>query len=287
MSPYERRCRSLLRAYPRWYRRQRGDEMLATLLEASQPGRRWPSARDTRALILGGLRVRAAQDQRLTTGANVRLAAQLGAALALLLLVAGNLSSAILIWSRIYAVNVGDGIWSVYGLLGLATVVAAWFAPRFVVVALAAATAASAFWVYWGSDKTMAILPASLLVMLAVLVFFGERMPRSWLWLALAFFAVNALQALFPLLPAFFFTPLVAAPWIVLGIVAVWAVVEARPAMAMAIYITCTYVVPHLISYVGYGYAVLPELPELVVPAAVAVLLACGSFWRLRRQAVL
>ena len=32
--------------------------MLGTLLEASPPGRRWPSVRDTRALITGGLRVR-------------------------------------------------------------------------------------------------------------------------------------------------------------------------------------------------------------------------------------
>ena len=53
MNPLERRCRWLLRAYPRWYRRQRDDEMLATLLEASQPGQRWPSARDVRALIHG------------------------------------------------------------------------------------------------------------------------------------------------------------------------------------------------------------------------------------------
>jgi hypothetical protein len=54
----ERRCRRLLRAYPAWYRRGRGEEMLGTLLEASPPGRRWPSFRDTRALITGGLRVR-------------------------------------------------------------------------------------------------------------------------------------------------------------------------------------------------------------------------------------
>lgn len=32
--------------------------MLGTLLEASQPGRRWPSVRDARALVIGGLRVR-------------------------------------------------------------------------------------------------------------------------------------------------------------------------------------------------------------------------------------
>ena len=58
MTPLERRCRWLLRAYPAWYRRRRGEEMLGTLLEASPPGRRWPSVRDTGALVLGGLRVR-------------------------------------------------------------------------------------------------------------------------------------------------------------------------------------------------------------------------------------
>jgi hypothetical protein len=32
--------------------------MLGTLLEASRPGRNWPSVRDARALVAGGLRVR-------------------------------------------------------------------------------------------------------------------------------------------------------------------------------------------------------------------------------------
>ena len=58
MTPLERRCRWLLRAYPAWYRRDRAGEMLGTLLEASPPGRRWPSFRDARALVTGGLRVR-------------------------------------------------------------------------------------------------------------------------------------------------------------------------------------------------------------------------------------
>jgi hypothetical protein len=58
VSSLERRCRRLLYAYPAWYRRGRGEEMLDTLLEASPPGRRWPSFRDTRALVIGGLRVR-------------------------------------------------------------------------------------------------------------------------------------------------------------------------------------------------------------------------------------
>jgi hypothetical protein len=54
----ERRCRWLLLAYPAWYRRGRGGEMLGTLLEASPPGARWPSVRDARALVTGGVRVR-------------------------------------------------------------------------------------------------------------------------------------------------------------------------------------------------------------------------------------
>jgi hypothetical protein len=284
MNPLERRCRRLLRAYPRWYRRQRGDEMLATLLEASQPGQRWPSARDVRALIMGGLRVRAAQDQRLTTAANLRLAAQLGAALTLLLLIAGNLTSVILIWAHVYSSNTGIGYWLGYGLLGLAAVVAAWFAPRPVVAVLALAAAGA--WVYWG-DRVMAILPAGLLVVLAVLIFLGERLPRSWLWLAGGLFAVNVLQALTPVAPFYnFYTLLIFVPWIILGTVVGWAFVDARPAMAMAIYIACTYLASDLLSYVGYGVRPLTSLP-VIVPAAAAALLASGSFWRLRRQAVL
>ena len=58
MTGLERRCRWLLRAYPAWYRRERSGEMLGTLLGASPPGRRWPSFRDARALVIGGLRVR-------------------------------------------------------------------------------------------------------------------------------------------------------------------------------------------------------------------------------------
>ena len=285
MSPLEQRCRSLLRAYPRWYRRQRGEEMVATLLEASQLGQRWPSARDTRALIVGGLRVRATQDQRLTTAANLRLAAQLGAALALLTLVTGSLTAIFLIWVHAYTLSTGVAQSLVCGLLGLAVVVAAWFGSRSVVAVLAAATAAAAAWGYWGSDKALAILPAGLLIMLAVLVYLGERLPRSWLWLAGAWFGWNVLQALSVLEPLrFLYGPLAFVPWIILGLVVLWAFVDARPAMAMAVYIACMYVVSQLLSGVGYGWVV---SPGLFVFAAAAVALASGSFWRLRRQAVI
>jgi hypothetical protein len=58
VTPLERRCRWLLHAYPAWYRRARAGEMLGTLLEASGPGQSWPSLRDARALVTGGLRAR-------------------------------------------------------------------------------------------------------------------------------------------------------------------------------------------------------------------------------------
>jgi hypothetical protein len=50
MSALEWRCRWLLHAYPAWYRRQRGEEMLGTLMDASPAGRRWPSLGDIRAV---------------------------------------------------------------------------------------------------------------------------------------------------------------------------------------------------------------------------------------------
>jgi hypothetical protein len=58
VTPLEGRCRLLLRAYPAWYRRARAEEMLGTLLEGSPRGRRWPTFRDARGPIIGGLRVR-------------------------------------------------------------------------------------------------------------------------------------------------------------------------------------------------------------------------------------
>jgi hypothetical protein len=58
VTPLERHSRWLLHAYPAWYRRERAGEMVGTLLAASPPGARWPSFRDVRALVFGGLRVR-------------------------------------------------------------------------------------------------------------------------------------------------------------------------------------------------------------------------------------
>lgn len=54
-----RRYRALLAFYPRWYREQRGAELVGTLLDAARPGQARPTWREMRALVLEGLRVRA------------------------------------------------------------------------------------------------------------------------------------------------------------------------------------------------------------------------------------
>lgn len=286
MSALEWRCRWLLRAYPAWYRHQRGEEMLGTLMDASPAGRRWPSPRDIRAMIIGGLRVRASQHQRLSTPVNLRLAGLLGVALALLWLIGNNLGSDIMFWAHVYpaATPAGLGEQAAASLLALAAVLAAWFAPWPVVAA--PALAGAALWVYSG-DRVMASQPAGLLVLLVILTAGRERMPRSWLGLAGLLFAFTVLeQATAAPRLYFLFTPLSYAPWVVFGAVIVWAAMDARPAVAMAIYLASNYLIFTLIGYAGYGAAPAAAWEWYLPAAGVTVLGAC-ALWRLRRQAVL
>lgn len=286
MTALEARCRWLLRAYPAWYRRQRGEEMLGTLMEASPASRRWPSLRDIGAMFMGGLRVRAGQQQRLSTPANLRLAGLLGVALALLWLIGNNLGIAVMFWTHVYpgATPSSLSYQAAASLLALAAVLAAWFVPWPVVAA--PALAGAALWVYFG-DRVMAAQPAGLLILLIILTAGRERMPRSWLGLAGLLFAFTVLEQCIsaPSL-RFLYTPLSYAPWVVLGAVILWAAVDARPAVAMAIYLTSNYLLFTLIGYVGYGAAPAAAWEWYLPLVGVAVLGAC-ALWRLRRQAVL
>ncbi|HEY3880282.1 MAG TPA: hypothetical protein VGM12_16940 [Trebonia sp.] len=69
----ERRARILLHAYPADYRRDRAEEIIATLLEAAPPGRAYPSGRDSWALIAGGRHARAALNRRQDAAVSLRL----------------------------------------------------------------------------------------------------------------------------------------------------------------------------------------------------------------------
>jgi hypothetical protein len=288
MTALEGRCRWLLRAYPSWYRRQRGEEMIGTLMAASPRGRRWPSLRDIRALIMGGLRVRAGQHQRLSTPASLRLAGLLGVALALLWLIGNNLGSAIMFWSHVYPAAAPGSLTyqAAASMLALAAVLAAWFAPWPAVAA--PALAGAALWIYSG-DRVVASQPAGLLILLVILTAGRDRMPRSWLGLAGLLFTLTLLEQFTADLPVYradLYTALSFAPWVVLGAVILWATVDARPAVAMTIYLASNYLLFTLIGYVGYGAAPAAAWEWYLPVVGVTVLGAC-ALWRLRRQAAL
>ncbi len=183
VTAFERRSRVLLRAYPAAYRRERGEEIIGTLLEATPQDRSWPRPRDVRALIVGGLKARAAENHRRTTAANLRIAVMLGIALYLSAWTAIYLSSII----AHFGPTVDFSAWpaALTGILVAASVVLTWLAPR--IVALPSALLAAAAVSYFAAPHDMlasAITQVMCLAALLALPPHAARPPRRWLWLA-------------------------------------------------------------------------------------------------------
>jgi hypothetical protein len=59
----ERRYRLLMRSYPQTWLGERGEELIGTLMEISEPGQQWPKPREASSLLLSGIRVRAGVDR--------------------------------------------------------------------------------------------------------------------------------------------------------------------------------------------------------------------------------
>ncbi len=283
MTGLERAYRWLLYAYPAWYRRERGDEMLDTLLAAAPHGRTWLSLRDSVALILGGLRVRAGQNRRLTTATNLRLAVLFGVTLWLSERMSSDLGFAALMW--LHSVPAGrSGYLLVSGLAILAAAGAAWLAPR--PVAVAVALAAAAVCAYSSQSPWWLLGEPAMLVALALLALGKERMPRSWLWL---FGIVIAGQILTLLIefglgsPSYLTSQLLNnLPLVLVGAVMLWAVVDARPAIAVGICVALGRAIPFATGWYNTSFG-----QEFFLPLAWGTLLALVMVLRLRRQAVL
>jgi hypothetical protein len=296
MSPLERRCRLLMRAYPAGYRRERGEEIIATLLEATPQGRRRPLARDARALIIGGLRARAAQHRSLTTAVNLRLAVLAGVCIYLGLdatadlhrFVAGQVDRAL------PASALGSYGWPAL-LAGLLTAVAVgvpWLTrrPFAVAASLAAAAATSYGFSYY---ETTSHLVTQLVCLAAVVALTGGTEHRSpaWLWLIGTVVAALALPGL---LPAVTITShwweIIASSWVNialgadLGVAAAavaWVAIDARPLAAVATYLLL-WLVPPMLNKLAAGTDNWYAEPALLVVAAIAAL----AVWQLRRQSL-
>ena len=257
--------------------------MLDTLLAPLPHGRTWPSLRDAGALILGGLRVRAGQNRRLTTATNLRLAVLFGVALWLAQRIGDDLGFAAL--QRLHSIPAGrTGYLLFSALVLLAAVVAAWLAPRPVVVAIClAAAAVSAY--PWQGPWSLLGQPA-MLAALALLVLGQERMPRSWLWL----FGIVIAGQILTLLISFgyhgrFFlsgTLLNNLPLVLVAAVVLWAVVDARPAIAVGICVALGRAIPLATGWYDSTFG-----QVFFLPLAWGTLLALVMALRLRRQAVL
>jgi hypothetical protein len=278
MTTLERRCRLLLRAYPAAYRRDRGEEIIGTLLEATPAGRNWPLARDIRGLVMGGLRARAALNRRQTTAANLRIAVLAGAGgyLAFSAVVYLIVGMRLLTGPTVHG-QAGWAALAVAVLVGVAVAVA-WVSSR--KAPLVAATVAAAVAVsLTGAWRHVAFgWPVTELACLAALALFAgraERPGRRWLWPV-------ALMAALPLVASF----VPGAGTVVFGVLAtagflslLCVVIDARPAIAMAAFLLAFWL-PSGIDNLARGAGIAAGVPLLGIVTLVTVV----AVWRLRRQ---
>jgi hypothetical protein len=212
--------------------------------------------------------------------------------LSLIWLMVNELTGTIQLWAHTTGFVLGGTTLTQF-VLTVAAVAAVWFTPWWVTTALALAAAGS--WLAWDTHLVLALHPAGLLVLLAALARGEHRLPRHWLVLAGALVIATALQGLAsePGLP-FFQQPMGLVPaglatlvaWGVFGLVVLWAVVDARPALAMAVCLVSNYLITALLAYVGLGFVMLAPW-QVWLPATGAAVLTAGAIWRVRRQAVL
>ncbi len=170
------------------------------------------------------------------------------------------------------------------GLAILAAAGAAWLTPR--PVAVAVALAAAAVCAYSSQSPWWLLGEPAMLVALALLALGKERMPRSWLWL---FGIVIAGQILTFLIefglgsPSYLTSQLLNnLPLMLVAAVVLWAVVDARPAIAVGICVALGRAIPFATGWYNTSFG-----QEFFLPLAWGTLLALVMVLRLRRQAVL
>jgi hypothetical protein len=290
-----RRTRRLMLLYPVAYRRDRGDEIIGTLLEATPEGRVWPHRRDVRALAVGGLQARAAQNRQRSTSANLRVAIMAGLAMYLGYWATGYLFS--VAWQPVPAgflagewagQNSGfNGLinWTavVAAVLISATVVLAWTAPRAGIMlagALAASAAVVSFALVIGGPAAVfgpRLLQVLALAGLAVLAPRAGHSSRHWLWLP----AVMAISTLpFALGPVYGWFVTFALPLLVMAVAGIlWVAVDARLIVAVLTFLAVT-TLQMPVAAIWLGTGVLATLPFFLVVIAIAA----PGVWLLRRQ---
>jgi hypothetical protein len=283
-----------LLVYPASYRRERGEEIVGTLLEASPQGRTWPRVRDIRALAAGGLKARAAENRQRTAGANLRAAVMAGLAMYLALFVASYSYGAVQRFTSAALTSTGGHFPSWTGWLALAaavllgaTVVLAWTAPRAIVLpaAVAACTAVVALGLGIGGPAAVLgirLIQVPVLIGLALLAPRTGHPSRHWLWLPAVIAVSSAILELGAGFGWFAYWGLV-SPWAPLFVLfaagILWIGIDARLIVAMLTYFAITALQMPVIE-ISSGFWALSSLPFLLVVVA----FAAPAVWMLRRQ---
>jgi hypothetical protein len=295
----ERRARWLLRAYPAAYRADRGEEIVGTLLEAVPPGRDWPPARETVALVAAGLHARQAANLREGLAASLRQSAVAGAAVYLAQLPALGLGAVVWAARRGHLLSLfwfDEWLFYVLGVLALVILAAGWSGRRGLVAAGAAAVvlAAVSFLVIRQAWDLMVVLADFAGPPVAVFLLFArrtERPPLSLLWLPGLTLGVALAESLAstppPLLAATTAGTTLLSPYttslsLVTVLVAVcWLATDVRPLASLVFAFT--------VSRVVYGFAygrplvtAGPAVTTLGITASLAA--ACALAWLLRRR---
>jgi hypothetical protein len=282
MTPLERRCRMLLFGYPVGYRRDRGEEIIGTLLDATPGSRAWPLPRDVLAIVVAGLRARYRLNRHRKTAANLRIAVIVGISAYLCLDAATWFHTthvAKLCTAPVSCSQFAGPPWLGPALIA-ATVVLACVCPWRAIILCAALPAAVLVWLAAGGVPYILGVPEVLLPCLALLVILAGRRERpgsGWLWL-LAAIAVS--------------------PWLI-GVEAgpdeslkifaafalfsiAWIIVDAKPAIAVAVFLVAVWLSWTLYHPARFDVRPL-EIDGAIVLGTVAVVGGL-ALWGLRRQ---
>jgi hypothetical protein len=266
----ERRCHRLLLAYPAAYRAERGDEILDTLLASGGS----PGLRERLSLLVGGLRVRSAQNRRLPTRVNLRLCVLFGLAVTL----AQGITTGIVGTSTSVGGVDGPTTYSVSwpmvltGLAGLLTALSLWFGPR----ALGGVAACGTAVLGLATGAGMFFVAAAILA--AALNLGRERMPRLWL-LPFGLMACSYLAGTLPGGSRFETAGLQACVLVVLLL----AFVDARPALGVCVTLLAAIAVNGVTTMTRPGTP--GQATSLALEAAIVCAFALPLLWRTRRQA--
>lgn len=285
----ERRARMLLRAYPADYRRDRAEEIIGTLLDATPADRSFPSARDGLALIAGGVHARAAGNRRLSAAANLRLALLLGLSMFLVFNISFSPSELGVVGGGV------DWLAMAAGFLMAAVALAPWLGRRMVTIAVVLPAAALAAYQVLSMPSWRAIdgnwgwLAGILIAMGALAALSGgpSRLPRSWLWLpCVALAAVAAGSLLFASGDRKYgSTGLSYAILLLAAVVACWLATDARPAFGLIAAVLLAPLLADVDNHLsGIRASLTNTLVFEVLPLAIGLALLLPVAWRLRRQ---